>query len=282
MQNGTREPNVGQCANVLVRTGGSGGSGRSRRTAGSGLRRMSAGGPAARISLMLILAGLLAGCATGGERFGLGLVDLSTIMSLPTAQFGNAPAYSLSAPIVQTGLVSYATNRLTDAADIFEVGVGLGWGLGAEASAGLGSVGLERGAYTWLGIFGADQIGVVQDDNFQNIGLPFSLIGSGASLASGTSVGGDALNAPTLDALAMALGYEDGIGGPGKSTGGYETLGPMGFAPGHDTWLSSSLPVGGSVALGPVAVVSRVRLAAVANFATGFLGFHVFSGPEEH
>ena len=178
-------------------------------------------------------------------------------------------------------LRKYVAGRFTDFLDIFEIGVGGGMGLGAQASLLVGFVGLEGGRYTWFGIFGADQIGVVPDSRYTCVGLPLSPFWGISSLFSqgnpAQTVGGR-----TMASLLLTLGFEDGIGGPQMSPGkrvtrgGYRTVGPFMTSGVMSRPMSGSGPVGASVAIGPIAIMARVRVAAAINFVFGFIGYHPF------
>jgi hypothetical protein len=231
----------------------------------------------AHIVLVVAAAGLLAGCAAGGHLFTAGGSLIPTLWQTPVAQYPGLATYQLANSTLTGTLVKYAEHRVIDLADIFEIGGGVGSGLGATLSAGVVTIGAQKGAYTWLGIFGADQIGIVQDKGTKAIGLPFTTVYSASALMQSAS-----LLSRLGGAGALLTGFEDGIGGPDGSKSGYESLGPMGYSAGRHTWTSASFPVGISLALGPVATVSRVRMGAVANFLTGFVGFHLFKSPETY
>ena len=228
----------------------------------------------ASVVCLLMAAALLAGCASEGGQSAL----RRSSAALAKGSLGRYPGLKsrASQPGITSSILKSGKHRLIDFADIFEVGAGWGWGLGAQASAGVASIGAQKGSYTWLGVFGADQIGVVNDDNFQSVGLPYSALYSARTLMSSAAP----LGARLVGAGVILPGFEDGIGGPNGQTSGYESLGPMGYAVGGDSWRSSSFPLGVSTELGPVALVARVRMGALANFMTGFLGFHLFSDPK--
>ena len=222
--------------------------------------------------LLLVLAGSSFGCAAV-RRTG-------RFPGQATALFGTGIeeriALNVIAPLWDRYMAPYLARRLADFLDIFEVGFGLGWGGGVQASALVGFVGYVQGRYAWFGVFGADQVGAANDAHYETRGFPVSLLDSARVMF----LGGLPLLVRAFAASYFVLGQEDGIGGPMGSSVGYGTLGFVGVS-GRDWPMSSSGPVGAAVALGPVAVIARVRAGAVVNFVTGFLGFHVFGSPND-
>jgi len=248
----------------------------------SGLRSPEARWLALAICLGIAAAGC-GGCRSMGAARPAG--DLVTGKGL-TPNAGLGVGFSINPNLLlgrnlTDSLRKYVVGRFTDFLDIFEIGVGGGMGLGAQASLLVGFVGLEGGRYTWFGIFGADQIGVVPDSRYTCVGVPLSPFWGISSLFSrdnpAQTVGGRA-----MASLLLTLGFEDGIGGPQMSPGrrvtrgGYRTVGPFMTSGVMSRPMSGSGPVGASVAIGPIAVVARVRAAAVINFVFGFIGYHPF------
>jgi len=244
--------------------------GRRRRVAGPFLR----GRRPAGVVVWLLAGALLSGCSLGGNirRSGPGV---SAVVPSAIGPLEQALLLRYVAPIWNRYMAPYLARRMADALDIFEVGVGFGWGLGAQVSAGAGFVGFVRGRYTWYGVFGFGQVGRVPDGRFETRGLPVSWLDSARVLLSSARV---SFMARAVMAAVLMLGWEDGIGGPRRATQGNGALAFAGFS-GRRAPSSGSGAVGAAVALGPVAAIARVRIGAMLNFVTGFLGFHLFKGP---
>ena len=150
----------------------------------------------------------------------------------------------------------------------------------------VGFVGLEGGKYSWIGVFGADQIGSVRRDKYLCVGVPFSPIVGMTSLLFGQRQARESVVGKVVRSTFVSLGYEDGIGGnpsyASRGGAGYRTVGPFAYLGSSGRIMSASGPVGVSVAVGPIAAVARVRAAAMVNFAFGFIGWHPFPTGSRH
>jgi hypothetical protein len=245
----------------------------------------------ALILLALCAALLFSGCST--MMHGAGADTVRSIM--PKAlwpSFLPLPPINISigsAENIAQAIGKYAHDRFFDFVDIFEIGIGIGFGLGADVAALIGFVGLEYGKYTYFGVFGMDQLGVVSTDAHYVIGLPISLlVGFRALFGGETDIAGSGISGRLIGFVLFSLGYENGIGGGigmgsiggGGTRSGYFAVGPLGFSNAYSgAPTSKSGEIGASVAVLPIALVARVRGGAIINFFTGFFGWHPFVQP---